>query len=132
MRREPMDNWKWYLVAGISLLLGGCYSTGDYRDPQAIGRVPVEAKSCGVGCAGDGTRLTLGTQAKEAGEFIVVAGDTPILRQRVGANDMVWVNVNHRFLGKCHIEIVVNNVVTQKADSGVAVYRGYFLAGNGA
>jgi hypothetical protein len=74
----------------------------------------------------------LGTQAKEAGEFIVVAGDTPILRQRVAANDMVWVNVDHPLLGKCHLQVFVNNVVTQKADSGVAVYRGYFLVGSGA
>jgi len=118
---------KFWAALAVSILAWGCASTNDYGNPQAMGKVPMQAQGCGVGCAGDGSRLTLGVRASQPGSFILVAGDTPILTQTVSANDMVLAEVDHPLFGQCHIAVKVNGIVMEHADSKIAVYRAYFL-----
>jgi hypothetical protein len=108
--------------------LVGCANSSDYSDPIVKGIVSPAAKLTGAGCAGDGTRLTLGCHATQSGSFVVVAGDTLVLSRTVAAGDNAWVDVDHPLLGLCHIELKVNGVVHETGNSKIAIYRTYFVA----
>ena len=59
--------WTKLAVVAVSLSVGGCASLSDYRDPQALGKVPVPAELCGSGCVSGGASLALGRQVAGPG-----------------------------------------------------------------
>ncbi len=123
--------WTSLAVLVASLWVGGCESLSDYRDPQALGKVPPRAKLCDSGCVGVGAKLGWGMQVAGPGTLILVAGEEPILTQAVAANDRVQVVIDHALLGDCSITLTVNGARAGFAASKIGAYRWYFVPADG-
>ena len=112
-----MGIWRgWWLAVLLSLFLCGCYVTADLGDSRAMR-----------------TRWTMSVHAAEpeAGvvEFVLMEGDSAILRQEVRANDLVVVRVEKLRSGDCDIQLLVNGVVKQGRNRKLEVR---WLRGRGA
>lgn len=106
----------------------GCTDLSDYRDARETGAISPDAHLRGAGCVTLGSELTLGGVEPQAGTFILVAGEQPILTQAVAANDDVSAEIHGPLFGPCNIVLVVNGKSVRQATSKVEAYRAYFVA----
>jgi hypothetical protein len=113
------------------LMLAGCTgfydSTDLYRDPVALGRVPQTARLRATGTVGWLMTLSLGGGRGNAGTFIIVAGDKPILSRAVSPRDLFAASVTNPTVGDCQVRFWVDGAVVAMAKSKIETYRLYFV-----
>jgi hypothetical protein len=115
----------------LCLALTGCTgfydSTDLYGDPVALGRVPHTARLCATGTVGWSMTLSLGGGRGNAGTFIIVAGDKPILSRSVTPAQLVIASVTNSAVGDCQISLWVDGSVVATTNSRIETYRLYFV-----
>jgi hypothetical protein len=110
------------------LWVSGCaVSSSNYRDPQALGHVPLQAEPRSWGLVGSLSKLGLAAgEVTEPGTVILVAGEEPILSETVAASDRIRAEVTPGWMGEHQVCLEVNGSVVGRASSKAGAYRFYF------